>query len=156
MGKLDGLPVSVADASKLVGKKVKVRVERVLNGTAYATLVQAATAKVDAPITAESEAEKPTRAVRRKTGENAEALAPAIEKAKEQAAEAPEETGRGGRRRGASDRGARCRGEARRGRSAAEEANQARLTRRPQPAQEAGGSSRSRERRASRGAGAEA
>jgi predicted RNA-binding protein with TRAM domain len=94
MGKLDGLSVSVADASKLVGKKVKARVERVLDGTAYATLVQAATAKVDAPITAESEAEKPTRAVRRKTGENAEALAPAIEKVKaeELAAEAVEET----------------------------------------------------------------
>jgi ribonuclease G len=92
MGKLDGLSVCVADASKLVGKKVKARVERVLDGTAYATLVQAATARVDAPITAESEAEKPTRAVRRKTGENAEALAPAIEKAQASAAAAPEET----------------------------------------------------------------
>jgi len=92
MGKLDGLAVSVADASKLVGKKVKARVERVLDGTAYATLVQPATGKVDAPITAESEAEKPTRAVRRKTGENAEALAPAIEKAAESAPEAAEET----------------------------------------------------------------
>jgi predicted RNA-binding protein with TRAM domain len=66
VGKLDGLAVSVADASKLVGKKVKVRIERVLNGTAYATLVQPA-AKVEAtPITAESEAEKPTRAPRKK------------------------------------------------------------------------------------------
>jgi ribonuclease G len=93
MGKLDGLAVSVADASKLVGKKVKARVERVLDGTAYATLVQtAAAAKVEAPITAESEAEKPTRAVRRKTGENAEALAPAIERAAELAAEEADET----------------------------------------------------------------
>jgi ribonuclease G len=69
VGKLDGLAVSVADASQLVGKKVKVRIERVLNGTAYATLVQPA-AKVEAiPITAESEAEKPTRAPRKKKAE---------------------------------------------------------------------------------------
>ena len=67
----------------------------------------------------------------------------------------------GRRRRGAARGGARCRGEARcrgnsRWRSPAEEAHEARLTRRPQPAQEAGGSSRSRERRAARGPGAEA
>ena len=66
VGKLDGLAVSVADASKMIGKKVKVRVERVLNGTAYATLVQPAAKVVEGPITAESEAEKPTRAPRRK------------------------------------------------------------------------------------------
>ena len=68
----------------------------------------------------------------------------------------------GGRRRGGAARGgARCRGEARcrgdsRWRSPAEEANAARLTRRPQPAQEAGSSSRGRERRAARRPGAEA
>jgi ribonuclease G len=68
VGKLDGLSISVADASKLVGKKVKVRIERVLNGIAYATLVQtpAQVAKIEVPITAESEAEKPTRAPRKK------------------------------------------------------------------------------------------
>jgi ribonuclease G len=66
VGKLDGLAVSVADASKMIGKKVKVRVERVLNGTAYATLVQPAAKVVEGPITAESEAEKPTRAPRKK------------------------------------------------------------------------------------------
>ena len=66
VGKLDGLAVSVADASKMVGKKVKVRVERVLNGTAYATLVQPKAKVVEGPITAESEAEKPTRAPRKK------------------------------------------------------------------------------------------
>ena len=73
VGKLDGLSISVADASKLVGKKVKVRIERVLNGAAYATLVQTAaqTAKQDVPITAESEAEKPTRAPRKKKVEEA-------------------------------------------------------------------------------------
>jgi ribonuclease G len=66
VGKLDGIAVSVADGSKMIGKKVKVRVERVLNGTAYATLVQPAAKVVEGPITAESEAEKPTRAPRKK------------------------------------------------------------------------------------------
>jgi len=60
VGKLDGLDVCVADAARLVGKKVKAQVERVLDGTAYATLVTR-TAKDEPPITAESEAEKPTR-----------------------------------------------------------------------------------------------
>jgi ribonuclease G len=60
VGKLDGVDVSVADAAKLVGKTVKAQVERVLDGTAYATLVRRAGA-ADEPITAESEAEKPTR-----------------------------------------------------------------------------------------------
>jgi ribonuclease G len=79
VGKLDGLTISVADASKLVGKKAKVRVERVLNGTAYATLVQTAaqSAKMDVPITAESEAEKPTRAPRKKKVEETK---PAVER----------------------------------------------------------------------------
>jgi ribonuclease G len=60
VGKLDGSDVCVADAAKLVGKKVKVHVERVLDGTIYATVVQAMKA-ADEPITAEGEAEKPTR-----------------------------------------------------------------------------------------------
>ncbi len=41
VGKLDGLNVAVAGAAKLVGKKVRVRVERVLDGTAFATLAGA-------------------------------------------------------------------------------------------------------------------
>jgi ribonuclease G len=60
VGKLDGIDVCVAGAAKLVGKKVKAQIERVLDGNAYATLVTR-TAKADEPITAESEAEKPTR-----------------------------------------------------------------------------------------------
>jgi len=60
VGKLDGYDVSVANASRLVGKKVTVRVERVLDSTAYATLVSHEQA-VEDPITAEREAEKPTR-----------------------------------------------------------------------------------------------
>jgi ribonuclease G len=60
MGKLDGLAVCVGGGAKLVGKKAKVRIERVLDGTAYATLVGGGKAP-EAPITAEGEAEKPTR-----------------------------------------------------------------------------------------------
>jgi ribonuclease G len=67
IGKVDGYSVEVAGAAKLVGKKVKARVTRVLDGTAYATLLRpASAAAAAAPITAEAEAEKPTRAPRRK------------------------------------------------------------------------------------------
>ena len=38
VGKLDGLDVVVGGAAKLVGKKAKVRIERILDGVAYATL----------------------------------------------------------------------------------------------------------------------
>ncbi|MEO5575082.1 MAG: Rne/Rng family ribonuclease [Gaiellaceae bacterium] len=61
VGKLDGVDVVVGGAAKLVGKKVKVRVERVLDGVAYATALNGVQAPAE-PITFESEAEKPTRA----------------------------------------------------------------------------------------------
>jgi ribonuclease G len=60
VGKLEGLDVIVGEAAELVGKKVKVHVERVLDGIAYATLVRQAK-KAPEPLTAEAEAEKPTR-----------------------------------------------------------------------------------------------
>jgi ribonuclease G len=82
IGKVDGYSVEVADAAKLVGKKVKARVNRVLDGTAYATLLRPAPPAVaDAPITAEAEAEKPTRAPRRKKAAEPVPEAPAIEEA---------------------------------------------------------------------------
>jgi hypothetical protein len=71
VGNLDGLAVCVGGGAKLVGKKAKVRIERVLDGTAYATLVGGAK-EPEAPITAEGEAEKPTRkppARKRSSGE---------------------------------------------------------------------------------------
>ena len=75
VGKVDGIDVVVADAAKLVGKKAKVAVGRVLEGQAFAALVAAEPAA--APITFESEAEKPTRApARRKTDEGATEAAP--------------------------------------------------------------------------------
>jgi ribonuclease G len=95
VGKLDGLSIVVADAANLIGKKAKVRVERVLDGTGYATLVQpAAKKKDDAPITAEAEAEKPTRAPRKKKVEEPKPDQPAEEPVAEEqpeAAETPEE-----------------------------------------------------------------
>jgi ribonuclease G len=60
VGKVDGLDVTVANAAKQVGKKVEVQIERVLDNAVYATLISQAVAP-DEPITAESEAEKPTR-----------------------------------------------------------------------------------------------
>jgi ribonuclease G len=60
VGKLDGLDVVVADAASLVGKRVKVRVERVLDGRAYAVAIRKTKAAPE-PLTAEGEAEKPTR-----------------------------------------------------------------------------------------------
>ena len=60
VGKLDGLDIVVADAASLVGKRVKVRVERVLDGRAYAVAIRKTKAAPE-PLTAEGEAEKPTR-----------------------------------------------------------------------------------------------
>src|SRR5207248_7723731 len=60
VGKSDGLDIVVADAASLVGKRIKVRVERVLDGRAYAVAIRKIKA-VPEPLTAEGEAEKPTR-----------------------------------------------------------------------------------------------
>jgi predicted RNA-binding protein with TRAM domain len=60
VGKVDGLTVVVGNAAPMVGKKAKVRIERVLDGVAYASLVGGKKAPEE-PITAESAAEKPTR-----------------------------------------------------------------------------------------------
>ena len=69
VGKVDGVDVVVADAAKLVGKKASVTVGRVLEGQAFATLVAGEGAA--APITFESEAEKPTRAPARRKADDA-------------------------------------------------------------------------------------
>ncbi len=61
VGKVDGFSICVGDAAELVGKRVKVQIERVLDGVAYATLVRKAGKPVPEPLTAEAEAEKPTR-----------------------------------------------------------------------------------------------
>ncbi len=68
----DGLDIVVGGAAKLVGKKAKIRLERVLDGVAYATLL-AGGDQASTPITFESEAEKPTRAPARAKKDAAEA-----------------------------------------------------------------------------------
>jgi ribonuclease G len=121
VGKLDGYEVNVGGAAKLVGKKVKVRVARVLDGTMYASLVAATPAKQvkapSEPITAEGLAEKPTRSSGRKGAAESpaeatqtDAEAPdqpdegVVEAPAEEAAEQPQRKrtrrgSRGGRRR---------------------------------------------------------
>ena len=74
VGKVEGLDVVVADTAKLVGKKVKVVVGRVLDGQAFATLVDD-----DVRRRSRSRARPRSRPApaRRKTGEEtAEAAAP--------------------------------------------------------------------------------
>jgi ribonuclease G len=60
VGKLDGLEIVVAESASQVGKRIKVRVERVLDGRAYAVAIRKTKAAPE-PLTAEGEAEKPTR-----------------------------------------------------------------------------------------------
>jgi ribonuclease G len=89
VGRLDGYDVVVAGAAKLVGKKATVQVGLVLDGQAFASLVDAAPS--GAPITFESEAEKPTRAPsRRKADTEAEAPEAPVEVEPAEDAEEPE------------------------------------------------------------------
>jgi ribonuclease G len=90
VAKVDGYQIAVAGAAKLVGKKVKVRIERALDGRAYATLVKSGETAPGAPITAESLAEKPTRARRRKPAEEAAEEPVGEEPPVEEEATAPE------------------------------------------------------------------
>ncbi|MHB8471012.1 MAG: Rne/Rng family ribonuclease, partial [Gaiellaceae bacterium] len=95
VGKLDGFEVCVGEAAALVGKKVKVRVERVLDGVAYATLIRRAGKTAPEPLTAEAEAEKPTRKPPARKGAAVEAgleIEPAAEEFEEDelAADEPE------------------------------------------------------------------
>jgi ribonuclease G len=91
VGKHEGLDVVVAEAASMVGKKVRVRIERVVGGTAYATVVGRARPAVEA-ITAEAEAERPTRKRRStKAEEQPEAAADATAEVVEADEEAPEE-----------------------------------------------------------------
>ncbi len=78
VGKVDGWEVVVAGAAKLVGKKVAVKVGRVLSGTAFATPADGT--EPPTPITFEAEAEKPTRAV---SGRKAATEPPELEAAEE-------------------------------------------------------------------------
>ena len=124
------IDIAIAGGAKLVGKRAKVRITRVLDGTAYAELADGAK-PAEPPITAEALAEKPTRARRSRIAKPEEPKAEAV------AGRAVRGAGGGGRRGGArgagADRGRRCRGGAQ-----AEEAHPARVARRPAPEEEAG------------------
>ncbi len=75
-GKIGDVDIVVGDAAKLVGKKVTATIAAVTDGLAWAELVEPA-AVGDEPLTAEAEAEKPTRAKRssaRKASEPADAV----------------------------------------------------------------------------------
>jgi ribonuclease G len=63
VGKIDDVDIVVGDAAKLVGKKVTARVTALTDGLAWAELLAPAE-DVDEPLTAEGEAERPTRAKR--------------------------------------------------------------------------------------------
>ena len=63
VGKLSGVDIVVGGAARLVGKKVKVRITAVTEGIAWAELLSPVE-EVAEPLTAEAEAEKPTRAKR--------------------------------------------------------------------------------------------
>jgi ribonuclease G len=80
MASRDSYTVCVGDAADQVGKSVKVRVERFVDGTAYATLVSKAKDGAE-PITAEGQAEKPTRKppTRRTGGASPKATEPEVE-----------------------------------------------------------------------------
>jgi predicted RNA-binding protein with TRAM domain len=90
VGRVDGSPVVVGNAAGQVGKRVRIRIERILDGVSYGTLIAGANDEVLGPITAESLAEKPTRQPR--TRAKAEAKPePEVEEDVEAVAEAPEE-----------------------------------------------------------------
>jgi ribonuclease G len=74
VGKVDNVDVVVGGAAKLVGKKVKVRITALAEGMAWAELL-VPVEQTQEPLTAESEAEKPTRARRSTTKKKDEATA---------------------------------------------------------------------------------
>ena len=63
--------IAVAGAAGMVGKRIKARITRVLDGIAYAEPIAGAAA-VEPPITAEAQAEKPTRARRSRAAKKPE------------------------------------------------------------------------------------
>jgi ribonuclease G len=91
VGKVESFEICVADAAALVGKRVKVRIERVLDGIAYAAMTRQ-TKKAAEPLTAEAEAEKPTRKPpARKDTEAVETAEPLEAEAAVEEPEEPEE-----------------------------------------------------------------
>src|SRR3954447_3196780 len=77
VGKIDDVDIVVGEAAKLVGKKVKVRITALTNGLAWAELLTPVE-QADEPLTAEAEAERPTRA-KRTTAKKADVAAEAVD-----------------------------------------------------------------------------
>jgi ribonuclease G len=77
VAKHDGFDIAVAGGARFVGKRAKVRIARVLDGTAFAELVDGAK-PAEPPITAEALAEKPTRARRSRIAKPEEPKAEAV------------------------------------------------------------------------------
>src|SRR4029450_2152702 len=156
-------PIAVADAADMVGKRVKVRIERVLDDAAYAELVGGRAKQALAPITAEAQAEKPTRARRSRAAkpkaeqavakepvaEEPVAEEPIAEEAVAEGAGAQEAGGAGARGPGAG-RGRRG-GDSARRRGAEEEKDPPRLAGRSEAQEEAGGRGRGERGRSARG-----
>jgi ribonuclease G len=93
VAKVGETPIYVAGVAGMVGKRVKVRITRVLDGAAYAELVGAPGAAAEPPITAEALAEKPTRARRSRAAkpkEKATAAEPVAEEEEAKVTEEPE------------------------------------------------------------------
>jgi ribonuclease G len=92
VGKDGDFSICVAGAAAMVGKRVKARIMRVLDGTAYAELVAAAGVETPAPpITAEALAEKPTRTRRSRTAKPKAEKAVAEPETAEEEEEEPEQ-----------------------------------------------------------------
>ncbi|HZQ81135.1 MAG TPA: Rne/Rng family ribonuclease [Gaiellaceae bacterium] len=90
VGKIDELSVVVGDAAKLVGKKVTARISAVTDDLAWAELVSPVE-HGEEPLTAEAEAERPTRAKRAPAKKAAEPEAEADAVAELEEAEEPDE-----------------------------------------------------------------
>jgi len=78
VGKIGDVDIVVGEAAKLVGKKVKARITAVTDGLAWAELLSPVE-KGDEPLTAEAEAERPTRARRATAAKKVEAPEAAVE-----------------------------------------------------------------------------
>jgi ribonuclease G len=77
-GKVDDIEVVVGAAAKLVGKKVRARITAVADGLAWAELLDEID-KGEPPLTAEAEAERPTRAPRKSAAAKDEEVEEAID-----------------------------------------------------------------------------
>ena len=127
VGKVGDVDVVVGDAAKLVGKKVTARVAAVSDGLVWAELLTPAE-ELDEPLTAEGEAERPTRA-KKTAAPKKKVEADAVEEEPEDEAD----DGGGAKRRG---RGRDRRGDRRRARRGRQEEDTARIAGRPQPQEE--------------------